>query len=95
MRGKSGPKGIDWSAARKDYVTASYADDVTYADIAAKYGVCRSTVWKRGAAEGWKARRKAYREKTMQRQLDELSEQVAEAMAEEYFQVWCARRRDE
>ena len=44
---------INWNAIRSDYITSN----VSYRDLAAKYGVCYRQIAKKGKAEGWGSQR--------------------------------------
>lgn len=48
---------LDWTAVKTEYVTG----DISYREIAEKYGVSLSTVGKMASKEGWSAERKKHR----------------------------------
>ena len=62
-QGVPGPKGIDWEAAKTEYVTTT----MSYDKIGKKYGVSRSVAQQKGKKDGWADARRRYRSKTYAR----------------------------
>ncbi len=68
---------IDWGQAQGEYVTTR----VSYRDLAAKLQVHYWTLNKRARAEGWSAKRKAYRENILKRTIQRSSRMEVDRLA--------------
>ena len=68
---------IDWEAARLAYVSGRK----TYAEIAAQFGVAKSSVSAHGKAEQWAAQRSAWRRSVANRAIRRKGEQEGERLA--------------
>ena len=68
---------IDWEAARLAYVSGRK----TYSEIAAQFGVAKSSVSAHGKTEQWAAQRSAWRRSVANRAIRRKGEQEAERLA--------------
>lgn len=50
---------IDWKNIETEYVTS----DISQRQLAVKYGICRSTIWKKAAEENWIEKRNKHRDR--------------------------------
>lgn len=67
----------DWETIRAEYI----ATDISYKDLAAKYGVSYKQITTRGHDEKWAADRKKVREKAANRAADIVAKQKAKSLA--------------
>lgn len=72
----TGPKNIAWDAIRAEYVSD---DTLTYAVLARKYGVARSTIQKRGKKEEWSSLRKKATENILEDVIENKKLLIADA----------------
>lgn len=67
---------IDWKTIETEYVTT----DISHRDLAAKYGICRSTVSKKAMTDNWSEKRNNHRSKMVSKAVDAVgTKQVAMA----------------
>lgn len=78
---KNRPTKINWSEAKKDYVSNT---TTSLDDIAEKYGVAKSTILARAAEEKWTETRKQVILKTDQRLIEKIIESNAEYKARKF-----------
>ena len=62
---------INWTAIRSDYITSN----VSYRNLAAKYGICYRQIAKKGKAEGWRTQRSQHNHTVVTKILDDDVEQ--------------------
>lgn len=67
----------DWETIRAEYI----ATDISYKDLASKYGVSYKQITTRGHDEKWAADRKKVREKAANRAADIVAKQKAKSLA--------------
>lgn len=67
----------DWETIRAEYI----ATDISYKDLASKYGVSYKQITTRGHDEKWAADRKKVREKAANRAADIVARQKAKSLA--------------
>ena len=63
----------DWQAIKTEYITT----DTSYRKLAQKYGVGYQAICHRSQDEGWIAEREQYKNKTMSKTLEKISQQEA------------------
>lgn len=69
---------IDWTAAKKDYITD---ETLSYEDIAKKYGLATQSVAARAGKDGWVEQRKKALSKIDQKLIEKATDIVAEFQA--------------
>ena len=67
----------DWKKIKTEYITT----DTSYRKLAQKYGVGYQAICHRSQEEGWIAKREQYRNKTISKSLDRISEKQADKIA--------------
>lgn len=67
----------DWKKIKAEYITT----DTSYRKLAQKYGVHYKVISERGKAENWVALRSQYRDKTLTKTLEQISDRQADKMA--------------
>lgn len=67
----------DWQAMKTEYITT----DISYRDLAKKYGVHYTNISRRGGAEGWVEARNQYRTNTLSKTLEKSSNREASRLA--------------
>lgn len=67
----------DWQAIKTEYITT----DTSYRKLAQKHGVNYQAICHRSKDEGWIAQREQYRNSTITKTLDKISEQEADRAA--------------
>lgn len=67
----------DWKKIKAEYITT----DTSYRKLAQKYSVHYKVISERGKAENWVALRSQYRDKTLTKTLEQISDRQADKMA--------------
>ena len=67
----------DWQAIQTEYITT----DTSYRKLSQKYGVGYQAICQRSQAEGWIAQREQYKNNTISKTLDKISNKKADKMA--------------
>lgn len=83
-KSKGGPKNVDWYAARKLYLTDN---EVSYDDIAKKFGVSKTAVGNRAAAEDWTKLRQDLNEKAFDQFTAKLLDDKSQAQTR-HLDLW-------
>lgn len=67
----------EWAKIKTEYITT----EISYRNLAKKYGMTYTRLQNRASEEGWKAEKDAHREKVVQKSLDLICDEQAEQIA--------------
>lgn len=79
MAGDTAHKGLNWDAITFEYISTK----ISYRDIAKKYGVSGKMVSDAAKRYDWQKKRKAHRDKTLNKALDKAATKEANLLAKE------------
>lgn len=77
----------DWPKIRAEYIEDG---NITYNELAAKYGLTKTTLYKRARAERWVEARKKYQKKVMRKSVEKMAAKKSTVVAKELLKLQSA-----